>query len=49
MTGTFINVGAILAGTLIGTVLGGRMPEGLQRRVLAGLRRRSAGARRSTP
>jgi hypothetical protein len=37
VTGTFINVGAILAGTLIGTVLGGRMPEGLQRRVLAGL------------
>ena len=37
MTGTFINVGAILAGTAIGVLLGGRMPEGLQRRVLAGL------------
>ncbi len=37
MTGTFINVAAILAGTLIGTLAGGRMPEGLQRRVLAGL------------
>ena len=37
MTGTFINVGAILAGTFLGVVLGGRMPEGLQRRVLAGL------------
>ena len=37
MTGTFINVGAILAGTLVGVALGGRMPEGLQRRVLAGL------------
>ena len=37
MTGTFINVGAILAGTLIGVLLGGRLPEGLQRRVLAGL------------
>ncbi len=37
MTGTFINVGAILAGTFVGVVLGGRMPEGLQRRVLAGL------------
>jgi uncharacterized protein len=37
VTGTFINVGAILAGTLIGTVLGGRMPEGLQRRALAAI------------
>jgi uncharacterized membrane protein YqgA involved in biofilm formation len=37
VTGTFINVGAILAGTFLGVVLGGRMPEGLQRRVLAGL------------
>ena len=37
MTGTFINVGAILAGTLVGVLLGERMPEGLQRRVLAGL------------
>ena len=37
MTGTFINVAAILAGTLIGVVLGGRLPEGLQRRVLSGL------------
>jgi uncharacterized protein len=37
LTGTFINVGAILAGTLIGVLLGSRLPEGLQRRVLAGL------------
>jgi uncharacterized membrane protein YqgA involved in biofilm formation len=37
VTGTFINVGAILAGTFAGVVLGGRMPEGLQRRVLSGL------------
>ena len=37
MTGTFINVAAILAGTLIGVLVGGRLPEGLQRRVLAGL------------
>jgi uncharacterized protein len=37
VTGTLINVGAILAGTLVGVVLGTRMPEGLQRRVLAGL------------
>jgi uncharacterized membrane protein YqgA involved in biofilm formation len=37
VTGTFINVGAILAGTLVGVLAGGRMPEGIQRRVLAGL------------
>ena len=37
MTGTAINVAAILAGTLIGVLAGARLPEGLQRRVLAGL------------
>jgi uncharacterized membrane protein YqgA involved in biofilm formation len=37
VTGTVINVAAILAGTLIGVLAGGRLPEGLQRRVLAGL------------
>jgi uncharacterized membrane protein YqgA involved in biofilm formation len=37
VTGTFINVGAILLGTAIGVSLGGRMPESLQRRVMAGL------------
>jgi len=37
VTGTIINVAAILAGTLIGVLAGGRLPEGLQRRVLAGL------------
>jgi uncharacterized membrane protein YqgA involved in biofilm formation len=37
LTGTVINVAAILAGTLIGVVAGARLPEGLQRRVLAGL------------
>lgn len=37
MTGTFINMGAIMAGTLVGTLLGHRLPEGLQHRVLAGL------------
>ena len=37
MTGTFINVGAVLAGTLVGTLAGGRLPEGLRQRVLAGL------------
>jgi uncharacterized protein len=37
VTGTAINVAAILAGTLIGVLAGGRLPEGLQRRVLAGL------------
>jgi uncharacterized membrane protein YqgA involved in biofilm formation len=37
VTGTFINVGTVLAGTLIGTLAGGRLPEGIQQRVLAGL------------
>ena len=37
MTGTFINVGAILAGTLVGWLIGSRLPVGLQQRVLAGL------------
>jgi hypothetical protein len=37
LTGTFINVAAVLAGTLLGVLLGPRLPEGLQKRVLAGL------------
>jgi hypothetical protein len=37
MLGTFINVGAVLAGTAIGVAAGGRLPPGLQQRVLAGL------------
>ena len=37
MTGTFINVGAILAGTLLGVLAGARLTEGIQQRVLAGL------------
>lgn len=37
MTGTFINVGTVLLGTLIGTLLGGRLPQDFQERVLAGL------------
>jgi uncharacterized membrane protein YqgA involved in biofilm formation len=37
MTGTFINVGTVLLGTLIGTLLGHRLPEGMQQRVLMGL------------
>ena len=37
MTGTWINVAAILAGTLAGTLLGSRLPPGLQQRVMAGL------------
>ena len=37
MTGTLINVGTVLAGTAIGVMIGRRMPEGLQERVLAGL------------
>ena len=37
MTGTFINVGTVLAGTVLGTLAGRRLPEGIQQRVLAGL------------
>jgi uncharacterized membrane protein YqgA involved in biofilm formation len=37
MTGTFINVVAIVAGALLGTMLGHRLPDRLQQRVLAGL------------
>lgn len=37
MTGTFVNVGAILLGTLVGTLIGSRLPAGLQERVMAGL------------
>lgn len=37
MTGTFINVAAVLVGTLLGTLVGSRLPEGLQERVMAGL------------
>ena len=37
MTGTLINVGTVLAGTLIGVAVGSRLPERIQQRVLAGL------------
>jgi hypothetical protein len=37
LTGTFINVGTVLLGTLIGTLIGSRLPVGLQERVMAGL------------
>jgi uncharacterized membrane protein YqgA involved in biofilm formation len=37
MTGTLINVGAVLLGTTIGVTVGRRLPAGLQHRVLAGL------------
>ncbi|MDX6707266.1 MAG: uncharacterized protein QOF69_951 [Solirubrobacteraceae bacterium] len=37
MTGTLINVGAVLAGTAIGIAVGSKLPAGLQQRVLAGL------------
>ena len=37
MTGTFINVGTVLLGTLIGVVIGHRLPPGIQQRVLFGL------------
>jgi uncharacterized membrane protein YqgA involved in biofilm formation len=37
VTGTFINVGTVLLGTLIGVALGHRLPRALQQRVMAGL------------
>ena len=37
MTGTFINVGTILAGTLLGVLVGGRLSKSVHDRVLAGL------------
>jgi len=37
VTGTLLNVAAVLAGTAIGVALGGRLPAELQQRVLAGL------------
>ena len=37
MTGTFINTGAVLLGTLVGVLVGGRLPAGLQERVILGL------------
>jgi uncharacterized membrane protein YqgA involved in biofilm formation len=37
VTGTFINIGTVLLGTLIGITVGGRLTESAQQRVLAGL------------
>ncbi len=37
MTGTLINVGTVLAGTLVGVLVGRRLPGGIQERVLMGL------------
>jgi len=37
LTGTFINVGTVLLGTLIGVAVGSRLPERMQQRVMAGL------------
>ena len=37
MTGTLINVGAVLVGTLVGTLAGARLGEGIHERVLFGL------------
>lgn len=37
MTGTLINIATVLAGTLIGVTVGGRISESAQQRVLAGL------------
>lgn len=34
LSGTFINVGAVLVGTLLGLLLGGRLPERTQRTLL---------------
>jgi uncharacterized membrane protein YqgA involved in biofilm formation len=37
VTGTLINVGAIVLGTAVGTAIGHRLPERVQQRVIAGL------------
>ena len=37
VTGTFINIAAIVAGTLVGVIVGVRLPAGLQQRVMYGL------------
>jgi uncharacterized protein len=37
MTGTLVNVAAILVGTLVGELVGGRLSPGLQTRILHGL------------
>ena len=37
MTGTFLNVGAVLLGTLVGSLVGGRLPDRIHQRVLFGL------------
>jgi uncharacterized protein len=37
VTGTLLNVATVLAGTLIGTLVGGRLPQAMHDRVLAGL------------
>src|SRR3954468_14459843 len=37
LTGTLVNVGAILLGTLVGVLVGGRLHTELQTRVLHGL------------
>ncbi|HEX2031669.1 MAG TPA: DUF554 domain-containing protein, partial [Actinomycetota bacterium] len=37
MTGTLINVGAVLAGTVLGTLLGARLPERVRETVLHAL------------
>ena len=37
MTGTFVNTGAILVGSLVGLTVGGRMPERIKAIVMQGL------------
>ena len=37
MTGTLLNTGAVLLGTIIGVLVGSRLPPGLQQRVMMGL------------
>jgi uncharacterized protein len=37
VTGTFLNVATVLAGSAVGVALGSRLPQGIHARVLAGL------------
>jgi uncharacterized protein len=37
MTGTFLNVGAIIVGSLLGLLIGGRLPERLRQTIVLGM------------